>query len=138
MSIVVRFSPTALTAKKYDETIRQLKNAGEWPPAGLDYHVCFGSDGNLKVSEIWNSREQFEAFGERLMPILAGAGIQFANPPDIFDVHNIVKGSQLRTAARSRIANRSGRDRLTDRVSPVCQPNRPLLRPMLNVDRLLP
>ena len=92
MSIVVRFSPIALTAKNYDETIRQIKNAGEWPPPGLDYHVCFGSDGNLKVSEIWNSREQFEAFGKRLMPILAGAGIQVANPPDIFEVHNIVKG----------------------------------------------
>jgi hypothetical protein len=51
----------------------------------------FGSDGNLKVSEIWNSREQFEVFGKRLMPILAGAGIQFTNPPDIFEVHNIVK-----------------------------------------------
>jgi hypothetical protein len=36
MSIVVRFSPIALTAKNYDETIRQIKNAGEWPPAGLD------------------------------------------------------------------------------------------------------
>ena len=70
----------------------KIKNAGEWPPAGLDYHVCFGSDGNLKVSEIWNSREQFEAFGKRLMPILAGAGIQFTNPPDIFEVHNIIKG----------------------------------------------
>ena len=92
MSIVVRFSPIGLTANKYDETISQLKNAGEWPPAGLDYHVCFGADGNLRVSEIWNSREQFEAFGKRLMPILAGAGIQLANPPDIFEVHNIVKG----------------------------------------------
>ena len=45
MSIVVRFSPIALTTNKYDEAIRQIKNAGEWPPAGLDYHVCFGSDG---------------------------------------------------------------------------------------------
>ena len=51
MSIVVRFSPIALTANRYDETLRQIKNAGEWPPAGLDYHVCFGADGNLKVSE---------------------------------------------------------------------------------------
>ena len=59
---------------------------------GSTTSVCFGSDGNLKVSEIWNSREQFEAFGERLMPILAGAGIQFTNPPDIFEVHNIIKG----------------------------------------------
>ena len=92
MSIVVRFSPVGLTANKYDETIGQLTNAGEWPPAGLDYHVCFGADGNLRVSEIWNSREQFEAFVKRLMPILTDAGIQLANPPDIFEVHNIVKG----------------------------------------------
>ena len=92
MSIVVRFSPIALTGKKYDETIRQIENAGEWPPAGLDYHVCFGSDGDLKVSEIWNSREQFEAFAKRLMPILGAAGIQLASPPDIFEAHNVVKG----------------------------------------------
>jgi hypothetical protein len=92
MSMVVRFSPIALNANSYDETIRQLKNVGEWPPAGLDYHVCFGSEGHLTVSEIWHSREQFEAFSKRLMPILAGAGIQLANPPEIFEVHNIVKG----------------------------------------------
>jgi len=92
MSIVVRFSPIALDANKYDETIRQIQNAGEWPPAGLDYHVCFDSNGKLQVSEIWNSREQFEAFATRLMPILAGAGIQLAHPPDIFEAHNIVKG----------------------------------------------
>jgi len=60
-------------------------------PTPAFYHVCFDSDGNLKVSEIWNSREQFEGFAKRLMPILAGAGIQLANPPDIFEVHNIVK-----------------------------------------------
>jgi hypothetical protein len=53
MSIVVRFSPIALTSKTYDEAIRQLENTGEWPPAGLDYHVCFGSNGHLTVSEIW-------------------------------------------------------------------------------------
>ena len=68
MSIVVRFSPTALTSEKYDESVRRLQAAGVWPPDGLDYHVCFGSQGNLLVSEIWDSREQLDAFGERLMP----------------------------------------------------------------------
>ena len=34
MSIVVRFSPIALTAEKYAEATRVLTNAGEWPPAG--------------------------------------------------------------------------------------------------------
>lgn len=91
MSIVVRFSPTNLTAENYDETTRKLKESGGFPPEGLDYHVCFGSDGDLRVSEIWDSREQFEAFGERLMPVLAEAGIEFSGAPDVFEVHNIEK-----------------------------------------------
>jgi hypothetical protein len=91
MSIVVRFHPTALTAAKYDETVRRLTNAGDFPPDGLDYHVCFGTDGSLRVSEIWDSREQFAAFGERLMPVLADAGIEFSGDPEVYEVHNIVK-----------------------------------------------
>jgi hypothetical protein len=42
------------------------KGAGVWPPDGMDYHVCFGQDGDLRVSEIWDSQEKFEAFGARL------------------------------------------------------------------------
>ena len=91
MSIVVRFNPTSLTAAKYDDTLPKIEEAGTFPPDGLDYHVCFGSEGNLRVSEIWDSREQFEAFGERLLPILGEAGIEFSGPPEIFEVHNIMK-----------------------------------------------
>ena len=92
MSIVVRFTPTGLTAEQYDETIRAARGARGPPPDGLDYHVCFGSDGNLRVSEIWDSQEQFEAFGAPLMPILAesrASGSRAA--PEPFQVHNIMK-----------------------------------------------
>ena len=90
MSIVVRFAPNNLTAEKYDATTKQLEEAGvEWPADGLDVHICFGSEGNLRVSEIWDSREQFGAFGEKLMPALAEAGIEFSGEPEIFEVHNI-------------------------------------------------
>jgi len=34
--------------------------------------------------------EQFEAFGQRLMPILAENGIELAGPPEVIEVH-IVK-----------------------------------------------
>jgi hypothetical protein len=92
MSIVVRFHPASLTTEKYDESTRRLEEAGvEFPPEGLDYHVCFGSEGNLHVSEIWDSREQLETFGQQLMPILAEAGIEFSAEPEIFEVHNIIK-----------------------------------------------
>ena len=91
MSIVARFTPTNLTPEKYADANRRLEEAGLWPPDGLDYHVCFGSEGNLRVSEIWDSREQMDAFGERLMPILAEAGIEFSGDPEIFEAHNIEK-----------------------------------------------
>jgi hypothetical protein len=92
MSILARLNPTNLTTEKYEEANRRLEEAGLWPdPDGLEYHVCFGSEGNLRVSEIWNSREQLDAVGERLMPILADVGIEFSGAPEILEVHNIVK-----------------------------------------------
>ena len=92
MSIVVRFSPANLTREKYDESVRRLEAAGAWPsPAGMEVHVLFGDEGNLRVSEIWASREQLEAFGEQLMPILEDIGIEFSGEPEIFEVHNIVR-----------------------------------------------
>jgi hypothetical protein len=90
MSIVVRFSPINLTTEKYEESVRRLEEAGVWPPDGLDYHVFFGSEGNLRVSEIWDSQEQLDSFGEQLMPILADIGIE-PGAPEILEVHNIVK-----------------------------------------------
>ncbi len=90
MSIVVRFHPDGMTAEKYDASNQALEEAGlQWPPEGLDYHVCFGSDGDLRVSEIWDSREQFEAFGEQLMPVLTKVGIEFSGAPEIFEAHAV-------------------------------------------------
>lgn len=92
MSILVRFTGApSLNAAKYDEMMPRISAAGEWPPDGLDYHVAFSSDGTFRVSEIWDSREQFEAFGQRLMPILAEGGVELAGPPELIEIHNIVK-----------------------------------------------
>jgi hypothetical protein len=87
MSIVVRFAPHGLTKAKYDEVSQRVQNTTDWPPDGMDHHLCFGTDGDLHVSEVWDSREQFQAFGEQLMPILSEAGID-AGEPEIFEVHN--------------------------------------------------
>ncbi len=41
MSVLVRFAPTSVTTTdQYDETIRRLEGAGDFPPEGLEYHVC--------------------------------------------------------------------------------------------------
>ena len=91
MSILVRFHPSSLTAETYDNVSSQLKESGDWPPEGLDYHVCFGSDGSLSVSEIWDSQEQLEAFGKRVMPLLADVALEHSGHPEVFEVHNIIR-----------------------------------------------
>jgi hypothetical protein len=91
MSIVVRFPPSGTTTEQYDEVLRRLTESGNWPPDGLDYHVAFGPSSDLRVSEIWDSREKWEAFLEHLMPLLADAGIQVAGEPEAFEVHNTTK-----------------------------------------------
>ena len=90
MSILVRFTPPSLSADQYNESISKLEEGGDFPPDGLDLHVCFGSDGSLRVSEVWDSQEQFEAFGERLMPLLADVGIE-PGEPEVIEVHNVIK-----------------------------------------------
>ncbi len=91
MSIVVRFTPAGLTAEQYGQAVRILEDQGAFPPEGLDYHVCFGADGDLRGSEIWDSEEHFAAFGKVLTPVLAEVGISAAEPPAHFEVHSVFK-----------------------------------------------
>jgi hypothetical protein len=92
MSILVRFPPApGTTTEQYDETVRRFEESGDFPPDGLEYHVAFVSGGDLRVSEIWDSTEQMEAFGQRLMPVLAEMGIELAGEPEILEIHNIIK-----------------------------------------------
>ena len=91
MSVVVRHQPTGLTREKYDEVSRRMEEAGAWPPEGLEMHVCFGSEGDLRVSEIWDSEEQFRSFGERLFPTLSEVGVEVAGEPEVFEVQELEK-----------------------------------------------
>ena len=90
MSLLIRFSPPSLTAEQYDNAVRRLNEEGVFPADGLDYEICFGSGDQHKVSQVWDSKEQMEAFGARLQPILAELGI---NPgePEVVEVHNIIR-----------------------------------------------
>ena len=81
---------SSTTTEQYDETIRRLESSGQFPPDGLEYHVAFNVGGQLRVSEIWESQDKFQAFGERLMPILADVGID-PGEPEILEVYNIIK-----------------------------------------------
>ena len=91
MSILVRYAPSSLNAEQYDRVSERLQSAGNWPPSGLQAHVCFGSGESLRVSEIWESREQLEVFGDVLMPILRDEGIDVeSTQPEFFEIHALL------------------------------------------------
>src|SRR5688500_2112328 len=104
MAVVLRATTPGFTAAKYDELLQKLEAAGAGSPAGRLYHVCFGDTDNLRVSDIWESREAFDRFGETLIPIMQDLGIA---PPQIefFEVHNIIEGRKA-TATSSERAKR--------------------------------
>ena len=90
MSLLIRFAPPSLTAEQYDNAVRRLNEEGVFPADGLDYEICFGSGDKLKVSQVWDSKEQLDAFGARLRPILAELGID-PGEPEVVEVHSIIR-----------------------------------------------
>jgi hypothetical protein len=85
------FTHGGFTPKKYDDVIKQLAAAGAGAPKGRAIHVALESDGGIQVFDVWDSQEEFDAFGATLMPILAAAGIEL-NEPMVAGVHNVILG----------------------------------------------
>ncbi len=91
MAITLIFTPPSMDARQYDEIIKRLENAGASTPAGRLYHVCFGTGTSLRVVDVWESQDAFNAFGQTLMPILQQLGID-PGQPEVTEVHNIIPG----------------------------------------------
>jgi hypothetical protein len=86
MAILIRYPATGLTTEQYNTVGQKLQDAGAWPPQGLLAHVCFGTSGDLRVSEVWESREHQEQFAEKLMPVLQEENVDVSGEPEILDV----------------------------------------------------
>ena len=91
MALGFYITGTGFTTEKYDTTLVQIEEAGQGTPDGRRYHVALESGGEIQVFDIWESQAAFDAFGETLLPILTGAGIEL-NPPMVATVHNVING----------------------------------------------
>ena len=90
MAIAIYFHPEAMSATQYDEIMTRLDAAGQGKPRGRTHHSTFGPDDHLMVYDIWDSQEDFDAFGQTLMPILAELWVD-PGQPDVLPVHRIVQ-----------------------------------------------
>jgi hypothetical protein len=91
MSILVRFAPPSMTTEQYEAIKQRVTEGHKFPPDGMEYHLCFGPEGNRRVSEVWASREQFDAFAERLLPAIQEEGVEPIEP-EILEVYNQIRG----------------------------------------------
>ena len=91
MALSFYFAHVGFTTEKYDQTISRLEAAGQGSPSGRTLHVALETNGEIQVFDIWESQEQFEAFGATLMPILAELGVEL-NEPMVAPVHNMLPG----------------------------------------------
>jgi hypothetical protein len=86
MAVLFRFKPSGMTTEQYNSVGQKLEEAGAWPPEGLLAHVCFGTSGDLRVSEVWESREQQEQFAQKLMPALQEGNVELSGDPEVLEV----------------------------------------------------
>ena len=91
MAVALLFTPSSMDARRYDEVIRRLEQAGAGAPPGRFYHACYGTGDRLRVFDVWDSRDSFDKFGRTLMPILQQVGID-PGQPEVVEVHNIIVG----------------------------------------------
>jgi hypothetical protein len=80
MAISLYFSPESMSGEQYDEIHRRLEAAGAGSPAGRTYHCGIQIGANVHVFDVWESQEDFERFGETLMPILEEVGVDAGQP----------------------------------------------------------
>ena len=96
MAILVIFDIEGGTAEQYERIneIAEIEGSEDAPP-GLIQHLAGPTEGGFLIADLWESAEAFEAFAERLIPIVAEVmGPEAAEtPPRIHDVHNHLEGS---------------------------------------------
>jgi hypothetical protein len=107
-----RFVKTGITPDEYDQ-MREKLGVGDTPPPGGVFHAAaVGEDGKIRVFEVWDSREQAEAWGEKVMAVRTEGGFGEGTPhrkPADRDIH--VLPSRTRELERCRRGPEQGQRR---------------------------
>jgi hypothetical protein len=95
VAIGVYFSFDSATLDQYDEACRKITGGRamtkltDWPGGGCLAHSVWPEGPGMRVFDVWESPEKFEAFGAVLGPILAEVGFP-ETQPHIIELHNFV------------------------------------------------
>ena len=89
MSTVIMQRFDTLTPQQYDQ-LRELVRWDREVPAGMTYHVASYDDGVLRMTDVWDSEEQFNDFVQtRIVPGLQQLGIHGLPQSIVSPVHDV-------------------------------------------------
>lgn len=89
MPIVMNMSWDGVTAAQYDELRKVVNWEGDKPSGGMLHIATFPPQG-AKVTDVWESAEDFNRFVEqRLMPGVAKVGIKGEPKVEILPAHAV-------------------------------------------------
>ena len=89
MAIVMNMRWPGVTKSQYDQTLQVI----QWEtdiPKGAKFHVASFDDHGLRVTDVWDSADDFNQFVEqRLMPGVQQVGITGEPEVEIIEAHRI-------------------------------------------------
>lgn len=89
MAVVMIMEWDGVTLEQYEQARHVVRWESEKPPGGI-FHVAAHDGQKLRVTDVWESAEQFQQFVEqRLMPGVAQIGIQGEPKVEIYPAYAI-------------------------------------------------
>ncbi|MDP9342904.1 MAG: hypothetical protein M3Q23_12595 [Actinomycetota bacterium] len=87
MAVAVTFVAGGMTREHYDQASRELNRE---PHPGLILHTVGVTGEGIRVFDIWNSAEEFQAFAQGMLgPGLAAMGITDQPEVTVYDLYNV-------------------------------------------------
>jgi hypothetical protein len=89
MAVMMQMEWPGVTAEQYEQ-VRVGTNFEGDPPAGGIFHVAALDGDKLRITDVWETPEQFQAFVEqRLMPCVQSLGITAEPQVSIYPAINV-------------------------------------------------
>lgn len=89
MAVMMYMEWPGIGVEEYEAARRRVNWEGDVPPGAM-FHVTAATENGLRVVDVWESEEQFQAFvNERLMPGVQELGIPGEPRVEILPAHSL-------------------------------------------------
>ena len=93
MAIALTMELKGATVEQYDQVNEKL-GITDRAPEGCLFHWVARTDDGICINDVWETREQFEAFGQKLGPIMGQIGYTGHPETTFTDVYNYLNAPQ--------------------------------------------